>query len=727
MTAIAEVNQQEVGRRLTQVREAAGIKQAELARRITWSPAVLSRIESGERQLSPDELKTVMQAIGTPEAFQLSKALGRNWWEIQRPPLDHPDQDLLWEAEQICRELVELRSHPEVRHAFERRLTEYIDDIKQTANQLLKREYEIAVIGSKGVGKSTAICKATELEVPSPDGGPPTPVLEAGGGGVTICDVHLCSGHGYGLLIEPCGDDEIRAHVTDFAEHILKERGGESEEDAGADDEARGITQEMERAVRNLAGFKVRREKGPDGKTLRRDEAKDLAAKTISTREFVVDVLSRMDLHRRDRRDIWYDPSVGKSPLAWLKDTFEQVNNGRHPEFTVPNRIEVIVPQSLLGASDLSVRFIDTRGIDRTAARADLERHLDEPHTLALLCSNFNDAPSAAAHLLLERAKDAAIRKLELNAALLVLPRPNEALAVKDEAGVRAETIEEGYDLKAEFVSMALEPLGLQNIKIGFFNAFGDEPARMRDLILECLGKIRQSFRTRIQEAITSSRSLLLNHEKEQVQEVLRSAARMMTTWIEQNSTVPALSGHVQDSLMWQIQTAYAATVRATVRREGEWRNLSYGHHLGYGARRLAVLALEPLVEKFKTATELMEANPEYVEAKDLIQQARRVLDSAFEDLLRKAQIMGLTTFKEALRLDPSLWLNCENEWGQGTGYRDRVARWNREWFSAEPRRGLEQELWEVVTREWGVALKRLSSLLETDAAVSAKAPGARD
>jgi transcriptional regulator with XRE-family HTH domain len=716
MTVITEANQQEVGRRLTQVREAAGLKQAELARRITWSPAVLSRVESGERQLSPDELKTVMEAIGTPEAFQLSKALGRDWREIQRPPLDHPDQDLLWEAEQTCRELAQLRTHPEVRHAFERRLTEYIDDIKQTASQLLKREHEVAFIGSKGIGKSTAICKVTGLEVPSPDGGPLAPVLEAGGGGVTICDVHLCSGHGYGMLIEPCSDDEIRAHVTDFAEHTLKGRVGESDEDAGGDDEARGISQEMERAVRNLAGLKVRREKGPDGKTLRRDEAKDLAAKTISIREFVVDVLARMELHRRDRRDIWYDPSVGKSPLAWLKDTFEQVNNGRHPEFTLPNRIEIIVPQLLLGASDLSVRLIDTRGIDRTAARADLERHLDEPHTLALLCSNFNDAPSAAAHLLLERAKGAGIRKLELNAVLLVLSRANEALAVKDEAGVRAETVEEGYDLKAEFASMALEPLGLQNLKIGFFNAFGDEPARMRGLILGCLEKIRQSFRTRIQEAIASLRSLLLNHEKEQVQEVLRSAARMMTTWIDQNSTVPAVSGHVQDSLMLQIQTAYAATVRATVRREGEWRNLSYGHHLGYGARRLAVLALEPLVEKFKTATELMEANPEYVEAKDLIQQARHVLDSAFEDLLRKAHIMGLTAFKEALKLDPSLWLNCESEWGQGAGYRDRVAQWNREWFSAEPRRDLEQELWEVVTREWGIALERLSSLLETDA-----------
>jgi hypothetical protein len=120
-------------------------------------------------------------------------------------------------------------------------------------------------------------------------------------------------------------------------------------------------------------------------------------------------------------------------------------------------------------------------------------------------------------------------------------------------------------------------------------------------------------------------------------------------------------------------------------------------------------------VEKFRTATELMEANPEYAEAGDLIQQARRVLESAFEDLLRKAQIMGQTAFKEALKLDPSLWVNCDNEWGRGPGYRDRVAQWNQLWFSADARQRLEQELSEVISHEWRVALVRLSSLLETD------------
>jgi len=713
-TAI-EFSHQEIGRRLAQVREAVGIKQIELAQRITWSPAVLSRVESGERDLSPEELGTILDAIGSPEAKQLSTALTREWQVLCRPPLDHPDQDLLWDAEQICRELVRLRTKPDIRQAFERRVSEYLEDLQRTSGLILKREHAIAFIGPLGIGKSTAICKVTGLEVPHVDGGLTTPVLEAGAGGITVCEVQLRTGPQYGLLIDPCADDEIRTHVADFAEHILKADAASSSDGNSNEDSSDGISKEIERAVRNMAGLRIRREKGTDGKITRRDEAKDLATQVTSIREFAVEVLARMQLHRRDRRDIWYDASTGKQPLTWLKETFEQVNNGRHPDFTLPTRIEVVTPQPLLGSTDLKLHIIDTRGIDRTAARGDLEKHLDEPHTLALLCSGFNDAPGAASRLLLERAKDAGIRRIPLNTALIVLPRPNEARAVKDEAGVRVESDDEGYDLKAEQVSMALEPLKLTDFKIDFFNAFRDEPSRLRNLILSCIERIRENFRSHLRESNSNARMLLANHEKEQVQDVLRAAARMMKTWVNQHSLVPQLTGRVHDSLMSQLQVVYASTIRASVRREGEWHNLSYGHHLGYGARRLAVLALDPLVNAFNGTAELMAANPDYTEARDLIRQVRQVLNTAYEELLRKAQIMGQTSFKDALKRDTSFWLDCEGEWGKGPGYKDRVANRNQDWFSAAPRYELEKELWDVVAREWSAVLTRLTALLETD------------
>lgn len=709
------VNPLELGRYLMQVRERAGIKQAELARMVTWSPAVLSRVEAGDRQLAPDELQMVVGAIGTPEAQQLQELIQREWTIIPRPPLGHPDQDILWNAEQVAKELTVLREQPDVRNAFERRLTAYINEILQTATLLLKRDHQVAFIGSIGIGKSTAICRLTSLEVPGQDGAPPVPVLEAGAGGITICEVHLRTGPGYGLMIEPRSDEEIRADVTDFAEYLLKGDAGAEADQQGGDSDTQGISKEIERAIRNMSGLRIRREKQPDGKRSSRDEAKELAQRQSGMRELVVEILTRMELHKRDRRDVWYDISTGKPPLNWLKDTFEEVNNGRHPDFTLPKRIEVVVPTPLLDTPDLTVRIIDTKGIDRTAARPDLEIHLDDPHTLAVLCSGFNNAPAAETRLLLERAIETGVRSLGTNSSLLVLPRPNEALAVKDESGIRVETVEEGYELKGEQAAMSLQPLGLIDYPIGFFNAHQDDSGQVRDFLSGRITKTRQVFRAKLHEITSNARTLILNHEQEQVQEVIRHAATMLRSWAKQNTAPRPLKTHVQESLMGQLVTSHVATIRAAVRREGEWSNLSYSHHLGFGARRLAVLSLGKTVEGFSELCKTMIGNPDFREAQDLINQAERILLAAYDEMLRKVQLMGQTSFRDALKLDAVLWLKCENEWGQGPGYRDRVTGHNDEWFKAEPRQELEKELLALIQREWKMTLDKLTTLFDPE------------
>jgi transcriptional regulator with XRE-family HTH domain len=704
----------ELGRHLMQVRDRAGIKQAELAKRVSLSPAVLSRIESGDRNVSLGEVQDILTQIGTAEASELSTALRRAWTVLPRPPLDHPDQELLWEAEQVARELLALRDQPDTPHAFERRLSEYIEELKRSAALLLRRDHQVAFIGSIGVGKSTAICRMTGLETTKDDGAP-IPVLEVGGGGITVCEVHLRTGPAYGLIIEPRGDDEIRQDVADLADHVL--RGNiQTEEDGPGGTESQGISKEVARALRNMAGLAVQRLKAMDGKRITTDPAKALAEKFPTQREFVVEVLSRMELHRRDRRDIWYDAATGKSPKAWLRDTFAAVNNGRNAEFTLPRRIEVVVPERLLDASDLTVRFIDTKGIDRTAAREDIELHLDDPHTLAILCSNFNNAPAAEARLLLERAKDAGVRGLEINAALLVLPRPNEAFAMKDDAtSTPVENADEGYELKAEQIALALEPLGLQNLAVGFYNAHEDPAMRAQWFLLERLTKARESFRSRIREATNGSRALLKNHGEERVRAVHRDASESLRTWASMNAGLPTVHAHVQESLIAQIQIAYASTVRAAVRREGEWTQLSYSHHIGYGARRLAMLALGKAVDAFSGHCKILAATPRYAEAADLIVQVERVLMGSLEDLLRKVQLMGQTVFKDALKADSKFWQDCIAEWGQGPGYKTRVAGHNREWFDSQARRELEEELKALIAREWARTLQGVTDLLEAN------------
>src|SRR5271155_4065413 len=100
MTSTDVVTPEEVGRSLGRLRESANIRQSELASRLELSAAVLSRIESGERAAATEEGLRIVDAIGTTEALRLPSALSRQWTVLERPPLDHPDQDLLWEADQ---------------------------------------------------------------------------------------------------------------------------------------------------------------------------------------------------------------------------------------------------------------------------------------------------------------------------------------------------------------------------------------------------------------------------------------------------------------------------------------------------------------------------------------------------------------------------------------------------------------------------------------------------
>ena len=701
-------NPAELGRYLMQVRDRADIKQAELARRVSLSPAVLSRIESGDRAVSRDEVVDILRQIPTAEAAQLIEAIERDWKVLPMPPLDHEDQRALWDAEQVALDLEALRGQPEVPQAFGRRVGEYVDELKRCAALLLKREHQVAFIGAIGVGKSTAICHMTGLVVRKDDG-TVTPVLADGGGGTTVCEVHLWSGPQYGLAIEPRSNDEIREDVRDFADHV--QRGAAPAEEAGKPGESQGVSKEVARAIRNMADLGIKQAKDGSGKKV--DPAKALSQSFATPREFVVEVLARMNLHTRDRRQLWYDPASGKAPLNWLRDEVRRINNGLHPEFTLPRRIDVIVQDPLLKADGLTVRIIDTKGIDRTAAREDLEVHLKDPHTLAVICSKFNDAPGAYAQQLLDRATEAGVRGLEVNASVLVLPQNREALAMSDDAtGVPVETVEEGYELKREHAEMNMASLGLKDFRIGFYNCFGDQPQTAGTFVAQGLRRARDQFRAQLAAAAAGARALLQNHKEEESRAILEEAAGRLRDWLAANSDVPAIPGNVQESLLGEILAVHPAAVHAAARRDGEWENLSYSYQIGFGARRLAVAALGKRVDGFSEYCRVLNATPDLAVAKELIAQTERVLLAEYDDLQRKVQLMAQNVYRDALKASTELWLRCVEEWGQGRGYRQMVAGFSREWFNTEARAVLEAELKAVIEREWMRALKGVSELL---------------
>ena len=457
------------------------------------------------------------------------------------------------------------------------------------------------------------------------------------------------------------------------------------------------------------------RETRADGEKVRVtvDDARNLAEKSADSNALAVEILTRMALQKRTRRELWHSETSSAEPLLWLKQNFEQVNNGRHPEFSIPKRIEIMVPQQILGEESLSIRVVDTKGIDRTAERGDLEEHLTASNTVVVLCSSFNDAPSNSVQQLLERAKKAHIANLQTKVAILVLPRPNEALAVKDDAGFNAETVEDGYELKGDQVEMRLEALNVPDVDVTFFNAFEDEPERLSGFLLKLARDLRKRHCKNLKEAIDGAKDLVQNFEREQVREIQQQAAKRLIVWLQNNRQIGSFSKHMKESLLLAISNVHASSLRASIRRQGEWYNLDYTHQLGYGARVVATSAVGDKQEEFKVlATNLLQ-DSDLREAFGLVQQARRIFESGTEDLFQKAQQLGRISHKDMM-FDAQLWNRCDEEWGKGPGYRDRVSKHHQDWFADDSDPIKAQVLVKrLVEEEWEKILDRLKAILE--------------
>jgi hypothetical protein len=334
-----------------------------------------------------------------------------------------------------------------------------------------------------------------------------------------------------------------------------------------------------------------------------------------------------------------------------------------------------------------------------------------------VLCSGFNDAPARNSYQFLERAKDIGVptQDLELNSCLLVLPHTGQALAVKDDSGELAESVEEGYELKNEQIEVALQPLELNQLPIYFFNAYQDDVAGLKDFLGKRLTDVRQSFRDKLNRTIRDSENLLTNHEQEQVQAVIYSAGKRIETWLRQHENLAETNVHIQDDLLNTMNGTHFRTIRASVSRKGEWYNLNYCYHLGYGSRVAANKLLGKNISHFKDFCETLSNDPEYSDAQDFIQQAKNTLSSAYKHLLNKVALTGESYFSIELASAHAmpLWNKCWAEYG--TGYRNRIVKHNSDWFNEEKTKKLEQDIYALIEKEWESALDKVRELMETE------------
>ena len=721
-----EVNR-ELGRELAHVRERAGLTQAELAGRLEVSQAVVSRTESGDRRLEDGELRRFAEALGSEEACAIEGRRARSWRVLPRPPLGHPDHDLLWEAEEVGRQLASHLSRPDTVQAFARRIEGLLEEIGGAAELLLKRACDIVFIGKVGVGKTSAICRIADLVVPRPGARSDAPVLDVAGGRTTLCEVQVTKGP-TGIAIEPCTDGDVRAYVAEFADKVMHGLGDDGGP-RGAEQEERGLASEVEKAIRNIAGLARRR--GKDAAGIRRpDPARELAREILAeesgrgrgveeaNQRLQFEVLARMRTDRRERLDLRLDEDSRMDSLAWLKGEFHRINIGTNPEFTIPKRIRVSVDQRLIpgvaAVEGIEVRIVDTKGIDETVARADLESHFGSPHTVIVLCSGFNDAPATEAVELLKRAAAAGIDAAGVHGMLLGLPKFGEALQMRDDAGESAETVEEGYDMKAEVVDEVVHAqLGFDDFSVQFFNAHEDEAGVVRAQLGARVQAMFDGDRETMCQLVEGARTLLENFEDEQAQEIVRQAMTMVGSWVANNRDLQFAGRKIERSLVGEVNGAHPSTIHATMRRRGGWYNLDFSHHLAYGARLVVSAMLRRKIASFEehcgTFLTVLENEP----ARPLLDQAQRAMARAYGNVAQRAQLLGETWFHDELEPDDPHWRQCIRRWGMGEGYVSDVTASNRGWFSAHP--DANERLAGMVEHEWRKAMAAVEEMLEQE------------
>jgi hypothetical protein len=403
-----------------------------------------------------------------------------------------------------------------------------------------------------------------------------------------------------------------------------------------------------------------------------------------------------------------------------MADTFKGVNNGRLNDVPLPNRIDLLIPDFAKDLAPLDVTLIDTKGVDDNAVRPDLDKRLADPRTLVVLCSRFGDAPGQTAQELIEHMQKSRPEPLEeQRVIILALARPGEALQVKDDTGAFAENDEEGYDLKREQIERSLGKDRLAGVPIHFFNAFSEDPTRIRAKLLERLLLVRQDYALRIvgtQNSLCETvEHLIQNHEQIALGLAIDEVAKRLRIFLEDRSGegLGPQAGHAYDEVMEQVdRVRYASTLWASMRRDGDYDGFDIYHHLGNGAAKNVRARSKDWFTALKSQVDIMKGEPSLGEASRVLGQVDASIQQWLSALTEAARTAGGEIYREELQKDPGLWADCANQWGRGSGFKLRVKDRLKAWF--EHRADISGQLDEVLKLRFADTVVRPLEFLVT-------------
>ena len=171
----------------------------------------------------------------------------------------------------------------------------------------------------------------------------------------------------------------------------------------------------------------------------------------------------------------------------------------------------------------------------------------------------------------------------------------------------------------------------------------------------------------------------------------------------------------VQESLITAIDnTPRAPTVRASVRRNGVWENLNYYHHLGFGARRIAVGVIGGKIEDLKKNLLGTMKDDQLSPARMFVDGVLDRLENEVGEVYKRMQFAGAEVFKTDVQRDYDFWNKCDRRWGQGRGYRDAIRDYTASQFRSNYK-DAHLRIKELISREWEKLVNLLNGMIRDE------------
>lgn len=699
---------------LQKLRKDEGLSQADVASRIKAHESKISRIESGAVEPTPDEVAEILDAIGSSAAKEYVQYLRQDFHYLPKPPFGHPSRAGIFKAEKYLQKLEHFAREIGDNGLLHGQAQLYKKALQEAGSFLLNLIHQLAFVGEIAVGKTTAICKMFGLILPQADRNDLIKeiVLAVGTGRTTICEVCVKQGDQYGLLIDPVPDEEVYRLVADLCAGLIDQASDKATDEPQSGQ--KGVSKELGRAIRNMAGIPIKSGKGSDGRRIPFDPAKGLVEQFKSLDELRSEISGRLQLWKRTTREIWWAPGVAAEPLAWLQEQFAAVNRGLLSAVGLPERITVVVPKALFSAHGLTFEIVDTRGIDDISVRPDLQRYIDDPATQIVLCSGFGGAPASSIQTFLQHAMSSGQeRAVSERSAVLVLPRFNEVLGTSYDEGNLVESYEEAYELKRGQVLDALSQRGIGDLPVLFFNAGTDSPAPALAELSSRVVRVRKFQGQRIDDVALAIDEMIANRTQREAIEARNQVAQALAIFVQQHEALPSSKRPFYEYVVDTIGGAHQRTVWASTRRKGRWSNLDVYFLLGQGATIDVTNRSRRALEGLSELVRNMQGNRKLMAAQELLKELSANIPTWRDAFLGEVRSFGSELMRPRLHDDDAFWLECESIYGRGLQFRAEVAGRIRGWIENDARADLVTAYEKRVQTAWDAvvlgALKGLS------------------